>query len=178
MARGKSSDPLHLLSFFRTCFDEDRVDSGPRDLGRSACIQRSSRCHVSCKTKVVWEHSPTWIKRRERLRINRGKDSPINYPNMPLCSATRGAPHGRPRGAWPPCHLARPVRLLRRPHAPCHVASAPRRNGTVDPRATSARRLGPVATSAPPGPARHVSSTVSLPPFSIFFNRKNTQKFN
>ena len=157
----------YSLNLARVWFN-DRVDSGPRDLDRSARIQRSSRCHVSCKTKIVWEHSPTQIKRRERLRINRGKDSPINYPNIFLCSATRGAPRGRPRGAWPPCHLARPVRLLRGPHASCHVASAPRRNDAVDLRATSAR----FATSAPPGPARHVSSPVSLPPFSIFLIEK------
>ena len=63
------------------------------------------------------------------------------------------------------------------PHASCHVASAPRCNDAVDPRATWARslrqpRLGPVATLALPGPARHVSSAVSLPPFSRFLTKK------
>ena len=58
-------------------------------------------------------------------------------------------------------HTCQP-RVMRGPHASCHVASAPRRNGAVDPRATWARsprqpRLGPLAMSAPPRPARHVS---------------------
>ena len=108
--------------------------------------------------KIVWEHSPTRIKRRERTRLNRGKDSPNNYPTISSLfrdtwRPTR-APHtGAHVAAWPPCHLARPVRLLRGPHASCHMASVPRRNGAVDPRATWARsprqpRLGSLATLA------------------------------
>ena len=161
MARGKSSDPLHLLSLFRTCFDEDRVDSGPRDLVRSACIQRSSRCHVSCKTKIVWEHSPTRIKRRKRLRINREKLSPINYPNKPLCSATRGAPHGRPRGAWPPA-------IWRAPCASCvghtRPATWPQRH-VVTARWTRAPRQ-PVAWARSPRQLRSPRQPqVISPPF-------------
>ena len=62
----------------------------------------------------------------------------------------RGAPHGRPRGlsAW---HLATCLRhtcALRGPHASCHVASVPRRNGAVVPRATSL----PCHVSRSPGP--------------------------
>ena len=68
------------------------------------------------------------------MRLNRGTDSPINDLLSPSNSS----------------HLARPVRG---PHESCHVASVPRRNGAVDPRATWARsprqpRLGPLATSA------------------------------
>ena len=106
---------------------------------------------------IVWEHSPTRIKRRKRTRLNRGKDSRINYPYNSSLFRDTWRPTRAP--TWPPCHLAC---LLRGPHASCHVASAPRRNGAVDPRATWVRsprqpRLGPLATSAPPGPARHVS---------------------
>ena len=78
------------------------------------------------------------------MRINRGKDSPINYPNISSLL----------RDTWRPTRASTwPVRLLRGPHASCHVASAPCRNGAVDPRATWAHsprqpRLGPLATSA------------------------------
>ena len=65
------------------------------------------------------------------------------------------APHtGAHMAAWPPWHLARPVRLLRGPHASCHVASVPRRNGAVVPCATSP----PCHVSQSLGPACHVIS--------------------
>ena len=67
-------------------------------------------------------------------------------PHLP-----RGAPHGRPRGpsVWPPATRQRHLRPARATRAP---ATWPQRHivtGVVDPRATSARRLGPAATSAP-----------------------------
>ena len=80
------------------------------------------------------------------------------------------APHtGAHVASWPPCHLAR---LLRGPHASCHVALAPRRNGAVDPR----------ATSAPRGPTRHVSRRsprqhqVISPPFFAILTKKFLKK--
>ena len=36
--------------------------------------------------------------------------------------------------------MPRHARVTRGPHTSCHVASEPRRNGAMDPRATSARR--------------------------------------
>ena len=56
------------------------------------------------------------------------------------------------------------ARVTRGPHASCHVASVPRRNVAVDPRATSARRLGPVTTLAAAGPVRHVGSAWARSP--------------
>ena len=97
--------------------------------------------------KIVWEHTPTWIKRRKRTRLNRGVASPINYPHVSLISSTRGAPPGCPRGrvaslplgappcascvghtrpaTWPQCHVVT-VRWSRAPRQPppghaCHV---------------------------------------------------------
>ena len=65
------------------------------------------------------------------------------------------------------------ARVTHGPHASCHVASAPRRNGAVDPRATwlhSPRqpRLGPVATSAPLA----TSAAGNISPFSRFSLKK------
>ena len=99
--------------------------------------------------KIVWEHSPSRIKRRERARLNRGKDSPINYPNIssllrdtwrPTRAPTwpRGLPaiwrapcascvgHTRP-ATWPQCHVvterwSRAPRQLP-PGFVCHVIS-------------------------------------------------------
>ena len=73
------------------------------------------------KNKIVWEHSSTRNKWRNRTRLNRGEDSPINYPLYPLCCARRGAHTRAHVAAWPACHLARPVRLLRGPPVCCHV---------------------------------------------------------
>ena len=77
--------------------------------------------------KIVWEHSPTQIKRRERMRLNRGVASPINNPHVSSISSTRGAPHGRPRG-----HVASlPLGAPRAPPAwatrvlPCGLSATP-----------------------------------------------------
>ena len=64
-------------------------------------------------------------------------------------------------------------RVTHGPHASCHVASAPRRNGAVDPRATwllSPRQpcLGPVATSAPLA----TSAAGNFSPFFAIFTKK------
>ena len=59
-------------SFYARALISDRVDSGPRNLFRSARIQRSSHRHASCKTETVWEHSPTRRKYGDILRLNRG----------------------------------------------------------------------------------------------------------
>ena len=84
------------------------------------------------------------------MRLNRGEDSPINYPNLSSLLRNTWRPTRAP--TWPPWHLARPVRLLRGPHASCHVASVPRRNGAVVPRATSAGGLGPASHVISRGP--------------------------
>ena len=63
-------DHLHLLLEFSTCSIADRVDSGPLDLSRSARIRRSSRRHVACKVRNVWEHSPTRKTRKDFAPIN------------------------------------------------------------------------------------------------------------
>ena len=71
------------------------------------------------------------------------------------------------------CHAC----VTRGPHASCHVASVPRRNGAVDPRAKWARsprqlRLGLLATSAPPGPTRHIITCGKPTPFFDFLIKK------
>ena len=114
----------------------------------------------------MWEHSPTRIKRKGRSRLNRGKDSPINYHTISSILRDTWRPTRAP--TWPPCQLAR---LLRGPHASCHVASAPRRNGTVDPPATWVRsprqpRLGRLATSA----------AGNFSPFFAFLTKKYFKK--
>ena len=123
------------------------MDSGPRDLRRSDPIRRPPSCHVACKVRTVWEHSPTWKKERGRTRLNRGEDSPINYHNIssllrdtwrPTRAPTwpRGLPaiwrapctscvgHTRP-ATWPQCHVVT-ARWSRAPRQPppgfaCHV---------------------------------------------------------
>ena len=97
----------------------------------------------------VWEHSPTRIKRRERMRLNRGEDSPINYPNISSLLRDTWRPTRaptRPRGlsaiwrgpcafcvghtrpaTWPQCHVVT-ARWSRAPRQPppgfaCHVIS-------------------------------------------------------
>ena len=67
------------------------------------------------------------------------------------------------------CHAC----VTRGPHASCHVAAAPRRNGAVDPRATWARsprqpRLGPLATSA----------AGNFSPFFAILTKKFLKKIN
>ena len=130
------------------------------------------------------EHSPTRIKRRESTRLNRGVASPINYPYVssifqytwrPSRAPTwpRGLPatwrapcdscvgHTRP-ATWPQCHVitARWTRAPRRP----------------------ARHVGPLATSALPGPTRHVSRRsprqpqVISPPFFVILTKKFLKK--
>ena len=93
------------------------MDSGPRDRGLPT---RSDARRVATSptiNKIVWEHSPTRMKWRDRTRLNRGVASPINCPHVSSMSSTRGAPHGRPRGAaWSRGHLPRC-------RAPCALTS-------------------------------------------------------
>ena len=123
------------------------------------------------KNKIVWEHSPTRIKWRDKMRLNRGVASPIHYPYSSSISRTRGAPHGRPRGAMcrvATCHIAAPP--------VCHLA-------TRGPPVALPRGLS--ASSHPlGGPARHVSARqLSRSPrqrlqvrnhFFVILNRKNS----
>ena len=148
VAQGRPCD-YFTYSSFRHVFDLaiawTRVHAISAALIRSDARQAATSPAINI---IVREHSPTRIKRRKRTRLNRGKDSPINYPFISSLLRDTWRPTRAP--TWPPCHLAR---LLRGPHASCHVASAPRRNGAVDPRATWVRsprqpRLGPLATSA------------------------------
>ena len=94
------SPPIISLKFPFCARDEfdDHADSSPRDLCRSARIQRSSRRHASCKGKTVWEHSPTRKKKRKITRLNRGTDSPINIVLSPSISSHTWRPTRRPRG--------------------------------------------------------------------------------
>ena len=87
-------------------------------------------------------------------------------PTIPVGPPSANPPV--PRGAHlgvrvASCHASAPPA----PHAGwpwlCHVASLPRCIHALVPRATSARRLGPLAMSAPA--SKH-------PPFCDFFNRK------
>ena len=102
-----------LKMHIAACLIDDRVDSGPRDLRRSDPIRRPPSRHVSCKkNKIVWEHSPTRIKWRDRTRLNRGVASHINYPHVSSISSTCGAPRGA-MGRVATCHVgAPPVRHL------------------------------------------------------------------
>ena len=59
-----------MRSFYARALIGDRVDSGPRDICRSARIQRSTLCHASCIGKTVLEHSPTRNKKRRCAPIN------------------------------------------------------------------------------------------------------------
>ena len=120
----------------------------------STALIRSDACQAATSPaikKIVWEHSPTRIKRRERTRLNRGVASPINCPHISSMSSTRGALHGRPRGrpatwrapcascvghtrpaTWPQCHVVT-ARWSRAPRQPppgyaCHFIS----RGPVD----------------------------------------------
>ena len=116
---------VSLKRFFSTCFDEDRVDSGPRDRRPLREIQRTPCLHVTCKTEIVWEHSPTRRKYWEILHLNRaaplfkhrvtvpqcyqGSTIPVGPP--PTC-LPRGAPHGHPHGPRDrvaSCHVTAPL---------------------------------------------------------------------
>ena len=125
------------------------------------------------KNKIVWEHSPTRIKWRDRTCLNRGVASPINCPHVSSISSTRGAPHGRPRGAMgrvATCHVAAPPLIC----APLSHARATRGSATWPQRLVAptgwshAPRVGapafPLATSAPAGKK----------PFFVILNRKNS----
>ena len=84
-------------SFYARALIGDRVDSGPRDLCRSTRIQRSSHRHASCKTETVWEHSPTWRKYRDILRLNRGAPPPFKHSvTVPQCYQGSTIPVGPP----------------------------------------------------------------------------------
>ena len=72
VAKGKPWDHFTYSGISARVIISDRVDSSPRDLGRSSRIRRSSSCHASCKTKIVWEHSPTRKKLRGKTRLNSG----------------------------------------------------------------------------------------------------------
>ena len=125
----------------------------------SAALIRSDARQAAtspAKNKIVWEHSPTRIKWRDRTRLNRGVASPINCPHVSSMSSTRGAPHGRPRGAaWSRGHLPR----CRTPCAPLSHARPTRGSATWPQRLVAptwwsrAPRVGalalPLATSAP-----------------------------
>ena len=148
-----------------TCLIDDRVDPGPRDLRRYDPIGRPPSRHVTCKNKIVWEHSPTRIKWRERTRLNRGVTSPINYLHVSSMSITHGALHGRPRG------------LLATWRAPCASCVGHTCPTTWPQRHVVTARW----TCAPRGSARHVSPAWARSPrqlrgkptpFFRFFNRK------
>ena len=154
----------------------DCVSTASTNLHHHPCVRRSLGCHVSCKGKNVWEHSPTQRKDRELSRLNRGHKCEFALP-PPLSYQGPTIPVG-PSYASPTCHVA-PLTGIRvdcvaschvsapsthtcasrRPRALCHVALVPRCISEVVPRATSARPLVPVATSAPAG---------NKPPFSRF----------
>ena len=140
----------------------------------SAALIRSDARQAAtspAKNKIVWEHSPTRIKWRDRTRLNRGVASPINCPHVSSISSTRGAPHGRPRGAM--------GRV-----ATCHVAAPPVRHlATRGPPVALPRGLS--ASSHPlGGPVHHVSARqLSRSPrqglhvrnhFFVILNRKNS----
>ena len=151
-----------------TCLIDDRVDSGPRDLRRFDPIRRPPSRHVTWKkNKIVWEHSPTRIKWRDRTRLNRGVASPINYPLVSSISSTRGAPR------WAMVRVAT-----------CHVSTPPVRHFVMrGPPVALPRGLS--ASSHPLGsPTRHVSARQlsrsprqragKKPFFFVILNRKNS----
>ena len=111
----------HLNHFKLTCCNEDRVDSGPRDLHRPDRIRRPDRTG-----KTVWEHSPTRRKSWEVMRLNRGAQlstncvtAPLSYegPTIPVGPPYANHPHAtwRPSraSAWPPAMRLRHLRLAR-----------------------------------------------------------------
>ena len=131
------------------------MDSGRRDHSRPDRIRRPVSCHASCTGKIVWEHSPTRRKYREKSRLNRG--APFLFSvTVPHCYqgstilvgpplANPHTPHGTPHG--------RPRELLPRVSATCasrgppglyHMASVPRHTS----RRSCAPRQRPLATSA------------------------------
>ena len=119
--------------------------------------------------RTVWGYSLTRRKYLERKRLNRGTQSsnncvtaPLSYqgPTIPVGPpyANRphmphGAPHTRPRGPVrvASCHASAPPAPRASQLWLCHVALVPRHNHVLVLRATSARRLGPLATSSPAG---------------------------
>ena len=119
------------------------------DAARSGSTISDACCAATspAKGKTVWEHSPTWRKEREMMRINRGVNSPINclyplyyrtYTWRPTRAPTwpRGLPTtwlrpvrscaGHPGAAtWPQCSIATRV-LSRAPRhpGPCATSAA------------------------------------------------------
>ena len=138
------------------------MDSGPRDHRRSTRIQRSSRCHASCKKDTVLEHSPTWRKYVDILRLNR--EAPylgiaLPSPNVTRAHYTRGPSTCEPSATWRPTRA--PTWTVR--VASCHASSPPaprmgRPGSATRPQCHVAPRVGParhvsrrLATSAPTG---------------------------
>ena len=136
-------------------------------------IRRSLGCHLSCKGKNVWEHSPTQVKDWEITRLNRGgaNVSQLRYrppsltraplypwalqlPSPPATWRPTRAPTWTRVVVWPPATWPRPVRLLRLTWAthgsvtwPQHCVTSVRWSRA--PRVNSP--LSPLATSASAG---------------------------
>ena len=128
------------------------MDSGPRDRGLPTRSDARRVATSPAINKIVWEHSPTRIKWRNMMRLNRGVASPINCPHVSSMSSTRGAPHGCPRGAaWSRGHLP----CCRAPCAPLSHVRATRGSATwphrlVAPTTGWSRAPAlPLATSSP-----------------------------
>ena len=75
----------HLKHLKRTCFDGNRVDSGPRDrrLRLSRFHLTSTEMPRRLHIKISWEHSPTRKKRQKRVSIKggAGKRICVTAPN-------------------------------------------------------------------------------------------------
>ena len=95
----------HLNHFKRTCCNENRVNSGPRDLRYPDRIRRRLGRHAFCTGKNVWEHSPTRRKDWEILQLNWGEAQiwvcVTGPPLLPRAHYTRG-----PSICKPTCHVA------------------------------------------------------------------------
>ena len=116
VSSGKPLDHFTYAQFLRTCFDEDCVDSGPRD--RRLCVDLTlvvSPRHLQKVRRVG--HSPTREKERDVTRLNRVVDSPINCRHYLLSYL----PY-----AWGPTRAPTCVRAVAWPFAtwPCRAPSA------------------------------------------------------
>ena len=136
------------------------MDLGPCDHRRSARIQRSSRCHASCKTDTVWEHSSTRRKYVDILRLNRGAPYlglALLSPNVTRAHYTRGPSTCEPSATWRPTRAPTWTVRVASCHASAPLAPCVGRPGSATwPKCHVAPRVGP---------ARHVSRrlTTSAP---------------
>ena len=125
-------------------------------------IGRSPRVHVTCKVRPCGNIVPHGRNKEEGCGSIGEKIPLLTILISPLYSATRGAPHGRPRGLVASLPLGAPPAWATRVLPRGLSATSLRRGGP-------ARHVSPAWVYSPRQPARATSAPQVRFPFSRFF---------